>query len=122
MKFFIALLLCVITVPAFASGRLSFQLSEFSGKAGVYPLIGFSLDEKVFGPLFVTSWMGYGQRPVDGGDTKEWASGKFGVEARFKLINLGAGAFANSGSSLDGMAEDGAIENGAYAKVSLKLW
>lgn len=121
MKYVLVILSALFCLQANAGARLSVQANQYDGKDGVYPIVGLSVDQVLIHKLFVTGWTGYGQRPVLSGDTKEWASGKLGLEYRFPLFYFGAGAFANTASSeID--VEDMGLESGIYAKVSMRLW
>lgn len=120
MKMFLAILVSVFCLQAHAGARLSLQANQFDGKDGVYPIIGLSLDQRLIDRLFVTSWVGMGSRPVQDGESKDWGSGKLGLEYRFSFLHFGAGAFGNTGGG--GEFEDLGLESGIYAKVSMRLW
>lgn len=120
----VSIALLFTTSIANASGRLSLQVNDYSGKRVSYPMIGLSIDERIIENLYVNGWVGAGQRPT-ADESKTWQSGKLGLEMRFDKVNVGAGVFANTGggsiTEAAASAED-YLESGAYVKASMKLW
>lgn len=119
MRILFTVLALALSVTAHASGRASFQLSEYSNKPNIYPLLGLAVDEKLVGPLHINGWGGIGSRPVRD-DVKNWTSAKLGLDFYIKRVVIGFGGFVNSTLS-DDDSQSGS-ESGAYAKLSAKLW
>jgi len=118
----IALLAIMLsTTIAHAGGTLSVQATDY-GTRGIYPMVGFSIYQPLVMKFAADSWIGYGKRPIEGGE-REWMSGKLGLQANIKQLTFSFGAFANS-SAVDDMVsvDTDKVETGGYAKLSYKLW
>lgn len=83
-----------LSTGAFASGKLQAEVRIYPQlQSQVKPLLGVSVYEKLFGALYLNSWVGFGDSPITLGDSTQWMTAKGMLElALNNKVNLGMGA------------------------------
>lgn len=124
MKFLVSAIVLLSSSLCLAGGNLTFTNQIYDGKVKVNPMVGLAVDQHIFDRIYLTSWAGFGQRPLMMED-KSWGSAKLGLDYRMDRLTIGAGMGLNT------TAEDLTVisklfgnesEQLGYVKLSYKLW
>jgi hypothetical protein len=115
MKFFI-MVLCLFSLNAFASGKLSYkQVYDFKHERYL-PMVGLSIYQPIKFGIAYNSWTGMGKDIGHNDVEQTWVVTKQGLDYNLSRLTLSLGGQFERGSV------DKKIEKTAYAAVSLKLW
>ena len=99
-----------------ANGKITVSPVYFFNEHKVWPKVGLSIYEKIAGPVYFTSWTGYG-RDYGESDHADWFVSKAGFDLYLpKGFTLGVGA----GVEYDIHAH--ALQPTATASVSYRIW
>jgi hypothetical protein len=125
MKVLSFLLVSLFTSISLAGANLGVTTQVYEGSAKVNPMIGLSIDQKLIGKFFLTSFAGFGSRPVESNEIKHWGSARVGLDYRVNRLSFGAGYGVNNTAddlSVMGKLFEHNSEQMAYMKIGLKLW
>lgn len=80
---------------AFAGGKLQAEMRIYPQlEKQAKPLLGLSVYEKLWGPLSLNSWVGFGDSPVTLAESTKWATAKGMLELGLThtlVLGMGAG-------------------------------
>jgi hypothetical protein len=83
--------------------------------------VGLSLDQKLFGPIGVSGWVGFGSRPNDDASTKYWSTMKFAVDYHQNdWTTWSVGGQTASGKLADIFVDQ--AERSVFVKFTGKIW
>lgn len=120
-KLIIASLICLGTVPAFASGKITLQNNLYDEGKTYRPMIGFGVYEKLTKKLHLNAWTGYGIQPLEVKDDVNWLVAKAQVDMEMgkRLVVSPGYQYKHLFGDSDTPSEDHHIP---YFSLSYKLW
>jgi hypothetical protein len=91
-KLIIATLICLGSVPAFASGKITLQNNLYNDGKTYRPMVGFGVYEKLVRSIHLNAWAGVGNQPLEVRDDVTWLVAKVQADVRFgKRITVSPG-------------------------------
>lgn len=114
MKKLFVLIVLLLSVNSYASGKLQFQLNNWFRREQITPMVGFSIYEPIFSKnIAYNSWTGFGESPYSEID---WYTSKHDVDFRVGKMTVSPGYqifFTDPGMK---------FEHNVHMKVTFQLW
>lgn len=115
---YLMIMLMLVNVNAFASGKISVQGNYWWQTKQWYPQVGLSVYERLVGnTLAYESWTGGGGQDFETNPDVQWYTTKQDL-----VLNMGHNLSLSGGVQISYIKPFNDFNNNAHVKMSVKLW